>query len=188
MIRPRESITQLGFLVRPGGFEEAVTHWLEVVGAGPFFTGSFRLENQRFRGRPSDISCTVALGYHGDMQVELIHADRDGPGPYQEWHKLHPNIPRAGIYHHMMFAHDDYDATKARYLAGGCREGFEAKASGGKRMAYLEAFDTIGGYVELVERNPAWDAMCVEMRAISKDWDGRDPVRGLGSLSVKLGP
>ena len=188
MISPRESVMQLAYLTRPGGLETALDFWIDQVGAGPFYIGSFPLMNQTFHGKPTDMTCVVALGYHGDMQIELIEPTNNAPGPYREWLEMHPLLPRGGLYHHIMMDHVDFDATYARYLAAGCKEGFIATAPSGGRIAYLEAFDTIGGYIELVESNPGWSQMCVEMREISRNWDGGNPRRGFETLNARIEP
>jgi hypothetical protein len=188
LITPRESVVQLAYLVRPGGLNDAIDYWLNQIGAGPFFTGDFRLEQQTHRGRPTNAGVRVALAYHGDMQIELIEPLDDAPSPYKEWLDKYPSLPRAGLYHHVMMDHVDFDKTYNRYLASGCKEGFLGRSSAGTRVAYLDAADTIGGFIELVEPNPGWTAMCAEMREISRTWDGSNPRRGLETLGSQLGP
>lgn len=184
MIEPRGGVIQTAFLVRPGGLMDAIDYWVKAVGAGPFFVGSFPLSEQRYLGQPTDMQAVVAVGYHGDCQLELIEPTNEAPGPYMAALKQHAKIPRGGVYHHIMLDTDDYAAAYRHHLDHGCTEAFAAVSSSGKRIAYLDASETIGGYIELLEPNPVWQRMCAEMREITRNWDGADPTRAFDTLET----
>lgn len=183
MIVPNAKIVQMGYVVAPGTFDAALDHWVTVMGAGPFYTMTSHLAGQTFRGKPTDMAARVALGYCGDAQIELIEQTNDAAGPYTEWLAMHPAVPKAGIFHHVLLEVDDYDAAYARLLAAGCRQAFDATSSSGGRVAYLEAFDTVGGYVEMIETD-FWQNLCDALQAARRDWDGTNPVRGMDSLPM----
>lgn len=156
------------------------------MGAGPFFVGVFPLLEQRYHGHPTDQQATVALGYLGDVQIELIEPTNDAAGPYNEWLRRHPVPPVGGVYHHFMVEEGDYEATIARLTGGGLKLVFTANSPDGDRVAYLEAFESTGGYIEVIQAT-AWPLLCREMLAISRSWDGRDPKRGFETLAVTAG-
>lgn len=178
----RLEIVQMAYLVRPGGLQAGIAHWAGVLGAGPFFVGSFPLEDQWFRGRPTDMRGKVAVGYQGRMQIELIEPTNDAPGPYTEWLHRHDIIPLGGILHHIMFDHDGYDAAVAGLLRGGGKEAFTGRSDMGGRVAYLDVFDTFGCYVEIIDLLPFWRNMCREMQELSSGWDGMRPARSFREL------
>lgn len=186
MTAKRPSFAQIAYIVRSGGLDAAIDHWVTVMGAGPFFVGVFPLLEQRYQGQPTDQQAIVAIGYLGDVQIELIEPTNQAAGPYGEWVRRHPAPPVGGVYHHFMVDEGDYEATIARLTAGGLKPAFTAKSPQGDRVAYLEAFESTGGYVEVID-SPMWPAVCSELLAISRDWDGADPRRSFDTLSVPAG-
>ena len=55
------------------------------------------LEGQRYRGGPSDVDVTLAVGNSGDTQIELIYGENDAPSLYKEFldSKQHSNAAMA---------------------------------------------------------------------------------------------
>jgi methylmalonyl-CoA/ethylmalonyl-CoA epimerase len=96
--------------------------------------------------RGEQVSCALALGFarSGNMQIELLQPVR-GEGLHVEF--LASNGPGA---HHLGFLVDDIEAVIAFAEA----EGF-AKLMGSRfgrlRFCYLDTWDALGLYVELVE-------------------------------------
>ena len=177
----RSAIVQHGYVVKPGGLEAALEHWTQVMGAGPFFRMTPNLSDQIFRGAPTHMASTVGLAYMGNVQIELIEPTNEGAGPYLEWLEMHPIVPMAGTFHHFMVDAGDFDATYARLLAGGCKKAFDATGTTGGRIAYLESFDTVGGYIELIDI-ANWTELCARLKRAHRDWDGSDPVRAIEQL------
>jgi len=96
------------------------------------------------RGRP--VSCALAIGFarSGNSQIELIQPVR-GEGLHVEF--LASNGP--GL-HHLGFLVDDIDAV----VALGAANGFEklmGSQFGSLRFCYLDTWDALGLYVELVD-------------------------------------
>jgi len=96
------------------------------------------------RGAP--VSCALGLGFarSGNMQIELLHPVR-GEGLHVEF--LASNGP--GL-HHLGFIVDDLDAV----VAVGESNGFAnvmGSQFGSLRFCYLDTWDALGVYVELVE-------------------------------------
>jgi methylmalonyl-CoA/ethylmalonyl-CoA epimerase len=96
------------------------------------------------RGRP--VSCALALGFarSGNVQIEVIQPVR-GEGIHVEF------LARYGPgAHHLGFLVDDLDALEASATV----EGFPKVMSGHfdtVRLSYLDTFDALGLYVELIE-------------------------------------
>ncbi len=96
------------------------------------------------RGEP--VSCALAIGFarSGNMQIELIQPVR-GAGLHVEF--LASNGPGA---HHFGFLVDDLDA--AVHLGAACdAPKVMAGQFGSLRFCYLDTWNALGTYVELVE-------------------------------------
>ncbi len=96
--------------------------------------------------RGERVSCALALGFarSGNMQIELIEPVR-GEGLHVEF--LASNGP--GL-HHLGFLVDDLDAVVALGEASGFPNVMGGRF-GSLRFCYLDTWDTLGLYVELVE-------------------------------------
>ena len=96
--------------------------------------------------RGATVSCALALAFarSGNMQIELLQPVR-GEGLHVEF--LATNGPGA---HHLGFLVGDLDTHVKRAEAGGF-----ARVMGGEfgtlRFCYLDTWDALGSYVELVE-------------------------------------
>ncbi len=109
------------------------------------------------RGRTVQCALGLAFARSGNMQIELLQPVR-GEGLHVEF--LASNGP--GV-HHLGFLVDDLDAEVAAAAAGGV-----AKLMGGRfgnlRFCYLDTFDALGLYTELVEDPDAMMATIMPWR------------------------
>lgn len=175
---PANSLAGLGPVMQlsfcPADYEATLAHWIG-VGAGPFFEmAHVPLENTRFRGEPAQIDFTMALGYLGDMQIEVIRQHNDAPSMYTEWRAAgHEGVQ------HMCVLVDDMAEARRRVAAQGGTVLQEADMPGG--MGSVIYVDTGGGpgtvleYLQIGEAGRQGFAM---MREAHRHWDGSDPIRG----------
>jgi len=64
-------IMQLGYVVED--VRATAMEWVEAVGAGPFYViESQPMNNYHYRGIKTHAEISIAFGYWGEMQVELI--------------------------------------------------------------------------------------------------------------------
>ena len=116
----------------------------ETLGCGAFV--DLPADDLEYDLRGERVSCALALGFarSGNMQIELLQPVR-GAGLHVEF--LASNGP--GV-HHLGFLVDDLDEV----VAFGVAHGFP-NVMGGQfgrlRFCYLDTFDRLGVYVELVE-------------------------------------
>lgn len=106
------------------------------------------LSDQMFRGKPADLRHSIAFGYLGDMQVELIEPV-SGTSTYSEFLERNPG----GGAQHIGIMVDDFDAACADMK----RKGYEIVQSGrnGKtRLAYFDTDRSVGTLTELVYLDP----------------------------------
>jgi hypothetical protein len=176
----RNSVMQMGYVTK--NLDDGIDYWINVVGAGPFYIADFATTDQVYRGAPTNVHVTVAMGYSGDLQIELVQQNNDAPSVYTEILSSGRKIPRGGLFHHVMVKHDDYDTTYHDYLAAGASRSFDAVVPGVGRYCYLDARNMMDCFVELLEVSPPFDAACRQMREAHRNWDGQTPRRSYESL------
>lgn len=150
----------------------AMRAWTTQTGIGPFFlVEGVTLDNQLYRGRPTDVRATFALAQAGDIQIELVQQDNDAPSAYRD-----TVAKGASGFHHVALYCADYDSDLAAYVASGAAVAFSANV-GGKRFCYVDTSAVLGSMVELIEKSDMQTAFFQKIRDAAQDWDGRDPVR-----------
>ncbi|MGE0679867.1 MAG: VOC family protein [Candidatus Binatia bacterium] len=76
---------QIAFVVRD--LNQALRYWTETLGVGPFFLlRDFIPVDYRYGGEPAPAPhLTIALGFSGEFQVELIQQHDDNPSAYRDF-------------------------------------------------------------------------------------------------------
>lgn len=165
-------VMQLAYL--PGDFDAALTHWTRVMGAGPFFTiPNVALPGMTYLGQPSDAVFSMALGYWGDLQIELIRPENDSPSIYRGDYAVRDSL------HHVCILVEDIDAARAVCRTQDARIVVEAKVGDAGAVLYVDPGAGPGNLVELLQPQPGTADLFAMMRAAHRDWDGSDPVRSL---------
>lgn len=167
-------VWQLGYV--PGDLKAALHYWTQVMGAGPFLLREqLVLADVRYRDQPCDIRFGAALGYWGDVNIELIFQTNDAPSIYRHW----ANGQDRDRLHHMGFLVDDLSQSVETALRLGGEVVQEAGSKDGKGgLAYVDFGPAAPhGYLEFVQMNDAWRESHAWLRRQAVDWDGRDPVR-----------
>jgi hypothetical protein len=162
-------IVQLAYV--PSDFDGALRFWTEEVGAGPLFVRDIVLKGWRYRGETVDIPITVALGYWGDSQIELIRPTDQTPSIYRDWRAA----GREGLQHFGIVCHDGPGARAALAEAGFQVVQEVDGPTGG--MFYAEkpgSHETMLEFLCLTDAQRDYFAM---MREAHRTWDGRDPIR-----------
>jgi methylmalonyl-CoA/ethylmalonyl-CoA epimerase len=167
-------VMQLAFV--PGDFQEALHFWTTVVGAGPFFHARHveRLIRQtRYRGEISHLEFSVAIGYWGDMQIELIQQHNDVPSVYSSALKGGPE----GL-HHVCIQVDDMSCARAVCAEAGGQVVQEFFLNGGEAI-YVDIGGGSGTLLEVIQTPTDQVAMFAMMHEAARNWDGTDPLRVL---------
>ncbi|MCC3331753.1 VOC family protein [Nocardia abscessus] len=125
-------------------------------GVGEWFTipdVHFGPEAAELRGVPADYTISVALGYAGGQQLELIEP-RGGSSLYAEHlDRLGPGL------HHAAWVPADYDAALAETAAAGIDIVARGRFEGvGMEFAYLDG-GPIGSHIELMRLSREMKAM-----------------------------
>lgn len=107
---------QIAFVVRD--LDKALRYWTETLGVGPFYLMRDLVpESYRYRGKPAPAPrITLALGYSGEFQVELIQQHDDRPSAYRDYLES----GREGFQHvSSWMTRAEYDPAVAAILRSG---------------------------------------------------------------------
>ncbi|WP_020655269.1 VOC family protein [Massilia niastensis] len=165
-------VMQLAFV--PADFDAALRFWTGTMGAGPFYLMEhIRAENCKYRDEPADIDFTAAVGYWGDIQIELIKQHNDTPSIYSTWREQ----GLEGL-HHVCIAVEDMQHAREVCAAAGATVLQEAQFRGGSaEVIYVDTNGGPGTMVELWKGDAAGRAFFASVREAARDWDGSNPVR-----------
>ncbi len=171
MLQPTGSIMQLAHVV--DDIEAAVVHWTGTLGAGPFYLlPHLQLVQPQYRGRPTNIDCSIALGFSGGVCVEFIQQHDTGPSVFREL------LDRSGPgFHHWGVMTESFDAELARLDAAGHGTAFSGAVAVGGRFAYVDTVAALGGMTELIELTPPVADLFRFLGDAAGGWDGREPLR-----------
>lgn len=160
-------VRQLGYVVED--LDASLKAWTEQLGVGPWLVIRNVPLQSVFRGRPSTPRIDLALGYRGDVQIELIHQTNDAASPYLEF------IQRRQFgLHHIAFLVDPIDEAVRQGQASGLEMICDINMPNGGRYVYFAS--PVPGEqscIELLEATPAMRAMFEQGMQAAAGWDGK---------------
>ena len=169
--QPDGGICQLAFVVED--IHTAMESFIRHLNAGPWFLMEHvQIENAKYRGKPTQFNLSIANGYTGHLQIELMQQHDKVPSLFTEI----IDSRGYGIHHHGI-AVRDFDAALNRYL----KMGYEIATYGENdipvRAAYLDTQGKFSTFLEIMETNDMVEAMFTAMYHASVGWTGKAPVR-----------
>jgi catechol 2,3-dioxygenase-like lactoylglutathione lyase family enzyme len=162
-------IRQIAWVVRD--LEASVENWRRVSGIAPWTCFRNVAMTGVLRGEPAKVRMHVALGYQGDMEIELIEDLGHGASPYRSA----AGVPLVGM-HHVAWFSDDVAAEVARGRERGMQVCFEA-ANEVTRVAYLEDPLERGLLLEFIEMNAIMREGLSARLAAARSWQGGEAVQ-----------
>lgn len=167
------TLVQIAYL--PEDFDAALKYWTEVVGVGPFFLmENIQLGECKYRGQPTDAMFSIAIGYWGDIQIELVRPENDAPSIYNGEYAVKDRM------HHVCVFIDDIAAARAACAEIGAEILVEGKVGEEGAVIYVDAGGGPGHVIELLQPAPGSDGLFGMMRDAARGWDGSEPLRKLG--------
>ncbi|MBF0431788.1 MAG: VOC family protein [Fibrobacteria bacterium] len=147
---PLKGICQIAFIVPD--LEQTVKNMTERFGCGPwhYYTyGKPLVKRMTRRGKPTEYKMKIALGYIGEMRIELIEP-LEGDTVYKEFVEKHGY----GIHHLGVLTDDMQDSLKKAEESGleMTMDGAGFGPDDDGHYAYLDTEDLIGTTIELIER------------------------------------
>jgi hypothetical protein len=163
-------VLQLGYV--PTDFRQSLHYWSHNVGAGPFFVReNLLLKGWRYLGQAVDINITVAIGYWGELQIELIQQNCDTQSVYKAFREN----GREGLHH---IGIDCTDAAAARSQLAEARMAIIQEVDGPTGgMFYAAIPDCAETMLEFLCLTAAQRQYFSTLRDAHRTWDGSNPVR-----------
>ena len=170
--RPTKTVIQTAYVVED--LAATLAYYNRTLNIGPFYTLPYRIAPGRmYRGSESLCETSMAMGFCGNMLIELIQQHDDVPSLFKEC------IDNEGYgFHHYGVVHDDIDAVLPYYYG----EGYELVGSTpvptGGEVLFLESPDPVHrGFLELIPWSESMDQMFTRYWRAARDWEGVDPIR-----------
>lgn len=168
------AVFQVAYVVP--SIDAALAHWTGVLGVGPFFRIDGIDYAEHFYGdTPTETELSIAWGYSGATQIELIEQRNEAPSTYRDFLA---HTPGGGQQHLGVLVDDLTDAVRM-----GEDRGLNVLQRGatatGIAFAYLgiEA-QPYGTVIELLRRDAGVLAAFDAIKAAADSWDGTtEPVR-----------
>lgn len=138
-----DNIAQIGYIVPE--IHAAVRFFKEKLGVRNFLVKEdIAGQEQTYRGKRGDFRHSIAFGYAGNMQIELIQT-LSGASTYSEFIEQNP---RGGVHHLGIFV-DDYASAVADMKERGF-DVVQTGRNGETRFAYFDVDHPIGTLLEVV--------------------------------------
>jgi hypothetical protein len=159
--------------------DAAIAHWIEFMGAGPFFVFDVdEPDSVQYRGKLADSAIKIGFAFSGDLLIELIAPLRDTPSVFKE-----VLDSRGEGYHHVMLG-IDYQQGWDKLSAAGFEPAWQGQLPDGARYVLFDTLEANGGFTELMERTPGFYRLMDAMRDAHRSWDGKSyPVRSLAQIA-----
>ncbi len=172
IISPQEQgIYQLAYLVED--LEQSAQHWAEMTGAGPFILfDPFEFIDPIYKGSPCAINVGIALGFSGELCIELISQHDSRPSIYSDWRR-----EKGYGLHHVAILAEDFARTMAGYAEQDLQPLFTGGFGADTHLAYLDTRASMGCFLEIVEHTDFVRTALEGMQASHRSWDGRDVLR-----------
>jgi catechol 2,3-dioxygenase-like lactoylglutathione lyase family enzyme len=173
---------QIAFVVRD--LEKTLDYWTRTLGVGPFFMmREIVPDNYRYRGKPvPPPRVSIALGFSGEFQVEIIQQHDDNPSAYRDY----LGAGHEGFQHvSSWMTRAEYDRAVPELVRSGLSVAHEGAIPGsGLRFIYFATDSMPGGPLyEISEaREPSIYPTMMKIRDLARGWDGRDPIRDFANL------
>ena len=172
-IKALGDVVQMAYL--PEDFDAALKYWTETVGVGPFFLmENVRLGEMKYRGQPTDSVFSIAIGYWGDIQIELIRPENGAPSIYNGDYAVTDRM------HHICIFVKSIEEARAACAEVGAEILVEGKVGEDGEVIYVDAGGGPGTVIELLQPMGGSEGLFDMMRDAARDWDGSEPLRKLG--------
>jgi methylmalonyl-CoA/ethylmalonyl-CoA epimerase len=142
---------------------------------GPFFLlQNIQLGGMKYRGEPTDAVFSVAIGYWGDIQIELCRAENDAPSIYSGEYAVTDRL------HHVCIFVDSIVEARRACAEAGAEVIVEGKVGDSGEVIYVDAGSGPGHLIELLEPMVGSEGLFAMMREPARNWDGSEPLRTIG--------
>ena len=166
-------IVQVAYFV--SDIRVAAQKMARTLGAGPFFLAeNIELAWGEHRGSPCDFLHSSAFGQSGDIMLELVQQDREGPSPFRDMYQS----GEEGVHHVATFV-DSLPSAYQHYQSLGFEIAAKAESKTGIEFGYIDTVSELGHMIELYEASEAVAGLYTMVKEASQAWDGSELLRPL---------
>lgn len=174
-MRPAYKPVQLAYFVND--VRASALKMTKTLGAGPFFVlDKIQLSRCDLRGKPGDFVHTSAYGQWGDVMMELVQQDSEGPSPFRDMY-----APGEEGIHHVACFVDSMQSSIDEYALAGFALASRAETMGSE-FAFIDTSATLGHMIEIYIGDERLRGFYDFVRDAARNWDGSDPIRNLSTL------
>lgn len=159
--------------------EAAARRWVDIMGAGPFFLIPHitdMTESITYKGQPSTLDQSSAVGQWGNIQIELFEQHCNSPAGMREF--ISP-----GHVHHMTWAVQDFETEFKRLVDMGFPNVTMGRGkSSGKRFGWFDATAVLGTLIEIYEESEEIREFYRKIARAAEYWKGENPIRQISEL------
>ncbi len=178
----RYPIVQYAYVVND--LDEGIRHWVETLGAGPFFVSRRHHGREHtYRGKPDDAVFSYAFGQAGPAQIQLIQVEDERSSIYRDMF-----APGEEGFHHIACLVPAADmATEVKRFVDA---GFEVASTlqSYVPVAYLDCRSALGFFVELHGLNEDVEELFTQIRVAHEEWDGITEPARVRAKTSSVGP
>lgn len=140
-------ICQIAYFVED--VREAVPRMHQTFGAGPFLVSTkIQLAWAEIRGQACDFVHTSAYGQWGNVMMELVQQDSDGPSPFRDMYE-----PGQEGIHHMAIMVDSLENAYDHFESEGFKVAAKAQTTTGVEFAFIDTVSKLGDMIEIYEKS-----------------------------------
>jgi Glyoxalase/Bleomycin resistance protein/Dioxygenase superfamily len=179
------SFTQFAFVSTD--WRRAAFHWIDVMGAGPFFILKLPPLEKQYRGRSVFDTFEVAISFVGNTSIEIIQPINEEPSMFREVLEKKGD----GALHHMFpdfraMDDEEYARRRKKYADLGMNIACEFAIPGLGQNIFYDSLDPVGTFVELSQLTPEGFRVCLSMYEAHRTWDGTNPIRDIADAATHM--
>ena len=145
--KSRLKICQIAYFV--DDVREAVPKMHQTFGAGPFLVSdNIQLAWAELRGIAGNFVHTSAYGQWGDVMMELVQQDSEGPSPFRDMFE-----PGQQGIHHVAVMVDSMKEAYEHFASQGFDVAAKAETTSGVEFAFIDTVEKFGHMIEIYERS-----------------------------------
>ena len=155
--------------------EASAVQMAHQFGAGPFFISKgIQLSQGWHRGENCPFVHSSAYGQWGDVMVELVQQESEGPSPFRDLYE-----PFERGLHHLAVMTSDLKASYKHFERQGLMLATRAVTLSGVEFAFIDALDSLGHFIEIYESSEQLLGFYQMVKEAAVNFDVEDPIRYL---------
>ena len=170
---PNYKIVQVAYFVED--IRAAALNMAATFGAGPFFiVDNIELAWGEHRGQDCPFVHSSAYGQWGDVMMELVQQESDGPSPFRDLYVA----GQSGL-HHVAAMVDSLPEAYMHFANANIPLVTRAMTKSGTEFAFLDATNSLGHFIEVYEKSETLLGFYDFVRQAASGWQGDHVLRNI---------